>query len=153
MSRHTTSIYFTCSLTSLRNLKTRKRPSSVVVALKRTLTCIWWLSQYNIPGLQHENGKSSGHVFLVMDFRVNIDRALVCPVMNKLDTNFSILPSFPSNMLTRSKGRVTKGVNPRGGCSKSTGVFVIAIALVCYYSVIKKPWCVPTPPKLWEMYA
>lgn len=71
-----------------------------------------------------------------MDFCVNIDRVFVCFVMNKLDINFFIFFVFFSNMFICSKGCVIKGVNFWGGCSKSIGVFVIVIVLVCYYSVI-----------------
>lgn len=131
-------LFHICSMTFLRNLKARKWPSTAVVAMKRTLTRKSWHGQYDISGLQHENGKSSGHFLFVIGFRVNINRALVCPVMKKMDSNFSILPGFPSNMLTRGIGRVAKGVHPRGRCSEGTGMFAISIALVCYYCIIQK---------------
>lgn len=106
--------------------------------MKWTRAPAYWLGQYNISGLQHEDGKPSSHFLLVMGFRVNINRTLVSPVVNQLDRYLSILPSFPSNMLTRGKGRVAERVQPSWRCSKGTCMFAVAIALICNLSIIQE---------------
>lgn len=80
----------------------------------------FWFGQYDFSDLQHLP-------CWIPCQRVNINRAMVGTVVNKLDRYLTIITRFPSNMLTRGKCNVAEGIYLRRRFCKVACMFAIPL--------------------------